>query len=185
MAPVILPGLVAFALLTALSHDQFVALPGLLGPGTSLLFLMNIVPLIITGTLTHGLAQRLPESEETGTRAVRRYDAALVSLTVAASVATAWSIGHLSHSAAATEAGRNTLFLVGLALLGGAIRPQLASVAPVTWVFVTAFAGYRDFRRPWPWAVTLHPAGYLPTFLFCLAVFAGGLAALTRTRRSA
>ncbi|MFB7364552.1 hypothetical protein, partial [Streptomyces hydrogenans] len=67
MAPVILPGLVAFALLTALAHDQFVALPGLLGPGTSLLFLMNIVPLIITGTLTHGLAQRLPESEETGT----------------------------------------------------------------------------------------------------------------------
>ncbi|GGY24149.1 hypothetical protein [Streptomyces omiyaensis] len=183
MTAVVLPGLMAFALLTAVAHDQSVALPGLLGPGTSLLFLMNVVPLVITGTLTHSLAQRLPEAEDMGARSVHRYDTVLVLLTVAASTATAWSVGHLSHSAAATEAGRNTLFLVGLALLGGAVRPQLATVAPVTWVFVTAFAGYRDFRRPWPWAVTLHPAGYPPTFLLCLAVLAGGLAALTRTRR--
>ncbi|MEU2507914.1 hypothetical protein ABZ621_24810 [Streptomyces sp. NPDC007863] len=183
MTAVVLPGLMAFAALTALAHDQSVALPGMFGPGTSLLFLMNIVPLIVTGVLTHSLAQRLPEGEETAARAVHRYDALLVLHAVAASAATAWAIGLSSHSPAATEAGRNTFFLVGLALLGGAVGPQLATVAPVAWVFVTAFVGYRDIRRPWPWAVTLHPAGYLPTFLLCLLVFAAGLAALTRTRR--
>ncbi|MFF8380840.1 hypothetical protein ACF07V_32420 [Streptomyces sp. NPDC015661] len=180
---VVLPGLAAFALLTALAHDQVVALPALLGAGSSLFFLMQIAPLIVTGTLTHCLAQRLPEAEDLGVRAVHRYDMAFALLTVTASAAAAWTVGLFAYSPVATEAARNTFFLAGLALLGGAISPQLATVAPVAWVFVTAFAGYRDFRRPWPWAVTLHPAGYLPTFLLCLAVFAGGLAALTRTRR--
>ncbi|MFF3317430.1 hypothetical protein ACFYV5_18260 [Streptomyces sp. NPDC003035] len=182
---VILPGFAAFTALAALAHSESVALPGLVTMGGNLLFLMHVTPLIVTGTLAHSLAQRLAEAEDLAARAIQRYDVSLALLSVTASAGAAWVIGRLAHSPAATEAGRNTLFLAGLMLLAGAVHPQAATAAPVAWVFVVAFVGYRDFRRPWPWAVTLHPAGHLPTFFLCLAVFVGGLAALTRTRRPA
>ena len=180
---VVLPGLLAFTLLAAVAHGESVALPGLLTSGGNLLFLMHLTPLIVTGILAHSLAQRLPEAEDLPVRPIQRYDMALALLTVAVAVSAAGTIGAVADSATAFEAARNTLFLTGLMLLAGAVHPQAATVAPVAWVFVAAFAGYRDFHRPWPWAVTLHPAGYAPTFLFCLAVFFCGLFALRRTRR--
>ncbi|MEV4944041.1 hypothetical protein [Streptomyces zaomyceticus] len=180
---VILPGLLAFTLLAAVAHGDSVALPGLLTPGGGLLFLLHLTPLIVTGTLAHSLAQRLPEAEELSVRPIERYDVTLTLLTVAVAVSAAGTVGVFADSSTAYEAARNTLFLTGLMLLGGAVHPQAATVAPVAWVFIAAFAGYRDFHRPWPWAVTLHPAGYVPTFLFCLAVFLCGLAALRYTRR--
>ncbi|MEU7389467.1 hypothetical protein [Streptomyces tanashiensis] len=183
LTAVVLPGLLAFALLAAVAHGESVALPGLIGTGGNLLFLMHITPLIVTGTLAHSLAQRLPEAEDLTVRPLPLYDVALALGTVAAALSAAVTIGALADSSTAYEAGRNTLFLTGLMLLGGAVHPQAATVAPVAWVFVAAFVGYRDFHRPWPWAVTLHPAGYLPTFLFCLAVFLCGLVALRHTRR--
>ncbi len=141
------------------------------------LFLMHLTPLIVTATLAHSLAQRLPEAEDLSVRPVQRYDVALALLTVAVAVSAAAVIGAVANSATAYEAARNTLFLTGLMLLGGAVHPQAATVTPVAWVFIAAFVGYRDFHRPWPWAVTLHPAGYLPTSFFCLAVFLCGLVA--------
>ncbi|MFE5594789.1 hypothetical protein [Streptomyces sp. NPDC056549] len=180
---VVLPGLLAFTLLAALAHGESVTLPGLVTPGGSLLFLMQLTPLIVTGTLAHSLAQRLPEAEDLSVRPVPLCDAALAFLTAGASASAAGVVGAVANSSTAFEAARNTLFLTGLMLLAGAVHPQAATVAPVAWVFIAAFAGYRDFQRPWPWAVTLHPAGYLPAFLFCLAVFVGGLIALRSNRR--
>ncbi|MEU3689466.1 hypothetical protein [Streptomyces narbonensis] len=180
---VVLPGLLAFTLLAAIAHGESVALPGLVTPGGSLLFLMHLTPLIVTGTLAHSLAQRLPEAEHLSVRPVPLCDMALAFFTATASASAAGIVGMVADSSTAFEAARNTLFLTGLMLLAGAVHPQAATVAPVAWVFIAAFAGYRDFRRPWPWAVTLHPAGYLPTFLFCLVVFLGGLIALRHTRR--
>ncbi|MFF7778634.1 hypothetical protein ACFZCG_29975 [Streptomyces tanashiensis] len=183
LTAVVLPGLLAFTLIAAVAHGESVALPGLISTGGNLLFLMHITPLIVTGALAHSLAQRLPEAEDLTVRPLPRYDVALALCTVAAALSAAMTIGAFANSSTAYEAGRNTLFLTGLMLLGGAVHPQAATVAPVAWVFVAAFVGYRDFHRPWPWAVTLHPAGYLPTFLFCLAVFLCGLVALRHTRR--
>ncbi|MFE6101110.1 hypothetical protein ACFVQ4_14195 [Streptomyces laurentii] len=181
LLPVVVPGLVAFALLAAVAHGEAVALPGLLASG-NLLFLIHLTPLLVTGTLAYSLAQRLPEAEDLAVRAVRRYDVLLALVTASAAAGAASAVGAVARSATAYEAGRNTLFLTGLMLLAGAVRPRAATVAPVAWVFVAAFAGYRDFHRPWPWAVTLHPAGFLPTYALCLAVFLGGLVALHRTR---
>ncbi|GHG24284.1 hypothetical protein [Streptomyces zaomyceticus] len=183
LATIVLPGLLAFILLAAIAHGESVALPGLINSGGNLLFLMHLTPLIVTGTLAHSLAQRLPEAEDLTVRPIRRYDVALSLCAVAVAVSSAGAIGALAHSATAYEAARNTLFLTGLMLLAGAVHPQAATVAPVAWVFVAAFVGYRDFHRPWPWAVTLHRAGYVPTFFFCLVVFLCGLVALHHTRR--
>ncbi|TXS52275.1 hypothetical protein [Streptomyces sp. t39] len=180
---VVVPGLLAFVLLAALAHGDSVTLPGLLTPGDNLLFLMHLTPLIVTGVLGHSLAQRLPEAEDLSARPLPRYDIALAFLTATAAASAAALVGALGDSPTAFEAARNTLFLTGLMLTAGAVHPQAAVVAPVAWVFIAAFVGYRDVRRPWPWAVTLHPAGYLPTFLLCVAVFLCGLAALRHTRR--
>ncbi|MEU7023723.1 hypothetical protein ABZ990_24125 [Streptomyces sp. NPDC046203] len=178
---VVLPGLAAFALLAALAHDEAVSLPGLLGSG-NLVFLVHLTPLLVTGVLTHSLAQRLPEAEDLAMRPVRRYDVLLVLLTAVAAAGAAGVVGAVAHSSTAYEAGRNTLFLTGLMLLAGAVYPRAASVAPVAWVFTAALVGYQDHHRPWPWAVTLHRAGYLPTLALCVAVFLGGLVVLYRTR---
>lgn len=183
LTAVVLPGLLAFTLLAAVAHGESVALPGLLTSGGNLLFLMHLTPLIVTGILAHSLAQQLPEAEDLSVRPIQRYDVALALCTVAVAVSAAGIIGALAGSPTAYEAARNTLFLTGLMLLAGAVHPQAATVAPVAWVFVAAFVGYRDFHRPWPWAVTLHRAGYVPTFFFCLVVFLCGLVALHHTRR--
>ncbi|MFB9605641.1 hypothetical protein ACFFTQ_21955 [Streptomyces roseofulvus] len=182
---VVLPGVLAFSLLTVLAHGESVRLPGLLTPGGGLLFLMHLTPLIVTGTLAHSLDQRLPEAEGLSVRPVPLCDMALAFFATVASASAAAAVGAVADSSTAFEAARNTLFLSGLMLLGAAVHPRAMSLVPVAWVFIAAFAGYRDLRRPWPWAVTLHPAGYLPTAFFCLVVFLGGLAALHRTRRHA
>ncbi|MEV5428978.1 hypothetical protein [Streptomyces sp. NPDC052701] len=141
------------------------------------------MPLILTSTLAHSLAQAVTEIEATAQRDIRALDAALIAAVVAAAVLACLAIGALTGSQEATVAGRNTVFLTGLMLLGRTVREQAAAALPAGWVFAVMFVGYRDFHRPWPWAVTLHPAGFLPTFGFCLLVFASGLVLHARAPR--
>ncbi|WP_256639870.1 hypothetical protein [Streptomyces murinus] len=180
---VLAPALAVFVLLVAMVHDQYVQMPSLLAAGGNRVFLMQMTPLIITSTLAHSLAQGVPDIEATARRDVRTLDTALVSGVVVAATLASLAIGALADSQEATTAGRNTLFLTGLMLLARAVHEQAASVVPVGWVFAVMFVGYRDIDRPWPWAVTLHPVGYLPTFGFCLFVLAAGLTVHARARR--
>ncbi|MFH8471648.1 hypothetical protein [Streptomyces sp. NPDC018000] len=178
-----MPGLAAFTLVVAVAHDQYVQLPSLLSASGNRVFLMQLVPLIITSTLGYSLAQAVAEVEATAQRKTRALDAALIAAVVAAAVLTSLAIGTLTGSQEATMAGRNAMFLTGLMLLGRTAHEQATTALPVGWVFAVMLVGYRDFHRPWPWAVTLHPADFLPTFGFCLLVFAGGLLLHVRTRR--
>ncbi|MEU9782845.1 hypothetical protein AB0H92_18120 [Streptomyces phaeochromogenes] len=180
---VLAPALAAFALVLVVAHDQYVRLPSLLSAGGNPVFLLQMTPLIITSTLSYSLAQGVRDIEGTAQRKVRFLDATLVIALVAAAALVSLVTGTLAGSEEATMAGRNTMFLAGLMLLARAVSEQAASALPVGWVFAVMLIGYRDFGRPWPWAVTLHPAGFLPTFGFCLLVFAAGLAAHARTRR--
>ncbi|MFD9908297.1 hypothetical protein [Streptomyces sp. NPDC059063] len=184
LLPVLLPGLVAFTLIVAVAHDRAVELPGMLSAGGNRVFLLQIVPLVITSTLAHSLDQRLVEAEAVATRDVRRLDTLLVTACVLTAVAAGLIIGALSGSDEATMVGRNTAFLTGLMLLAGAVHPKASTVAPVGWVFAIIFLGYADFHRPWPWVVTLHAPSSIPALSLCLLVLAGGLVARTRARRS-
>ncbi|MFM9445285.1 hypothetical protein [Streptomyces acidiscabies] len=179
----LVPALAAFVLLVTVAHDQYVRLPSLLTAQGNRVFLLQLVPLIVTSALAHSLAQAVTEVEATAQRKVRALDAALISAVVAATVLASLLVRAVSDSAEASMAGRNTLFLVGLMLVARAVREQAATAVPVGWVLAVMFIGYRDFHRPWPWAVTLHPAGFLPTSGFCLLVFAAGLVAHVRSRR--
>ncbi|MBV1940531.1 hypothetical protein KUF83_28755 [Streptomyces sp. BV286] len=179
----LVPAVVFFVVIVAVAHDQYVRLPGLLSAGGNRVFLMQLTPLIITSALAHSLAQGVPEIEATGQRKIRVMDAGLVTASVAIVALTSVVAGSLAGSQEATMAGRNTLFLAGLMLLARAVHEQAASALPVGWVFAVMFIGYRDFHRPWPWAVTLHPSSFLPTLGLCLLVFVAGLAVHARTRR--
>lgn len=180
---VLIPALVAFTLVVVVAHDRYAQLPSLLAGGSSRVFLMQMTPLIITSALAYSLAQSVREIEAAARRRVRVLDAALVSVLVTAVVLVSLLTGTLADSQEATMAGRNTMFLTGLMLLARAVHEQAASAVTVGWVFAVMFVGYRDFDRPWPWAVTLHPAGYPPALGLCLLVLGTGLVVHIRTRR--
>ncbi|UFQ15421.1 MULTISPECIES: hypothetical protein [Streptomyces] len=184
LLPVLLPGMAAFTLIVAVAHDRAIELPGMLSGGGNRVFLMQMIPLVITSTLGHCLEQRLVEAEVVGARNLRRLDTLLVTACVLAAVAVSLVIGALSGSDEATMAGRNTAFLTGLMLLAGAVHPKASAVAPVGWVFAIIFLGYADFDRPWPWAVTLHAPSSLPALALCSTVFVGGLVSQARVRRT-
>ncbi|MFF8530767.1 hypothetical protein ACF07B_02030 [Streptomyces sp. NPDC015532] len=181
---VLAPALAAFVVVVAVAHDQYVRLPSLLAAGGNRVFLMQMTPLIITSTLAYSLAQGSREIEATAKRRIRALDAALVTTLVVAAALAGLVIGILAGSQEAIMTGRNTMFLAGGMLLARTAHEQAASALPVGWVFAVMFLGYRDFGRPWPWAVTLHPAGYLPTLGFCLFVFVAGLTVHARVRRA-
>ncbi|MFD8203048.1 hypothetical protein [Streptomyces sp. NPDC059701] len=179
----LIPALVAFVVLVVVAHDQYVQLPSLLTARGNRVFLMQLVPLVVTSVLAHSLAQAVTETEAVAQRKVRHLDAALIAAVMATALAGSLLTGSVSGSPEASMAGRNVLFLTGLMLLARAVNEQAATAAPVGWVLAVMFIGYRDFDRPWPWAVTLHPADFLPTFGFCLLVFAAGLIAHVRFPR--
>ncbi|MFI8928124.1 hypothetical protein ACIG3E_10680 [Streptomyces sp. NPDC053474] len=182
--PVLLPGTAAFTLIVAVAHDRAIELPGMLSAGGNRVFLMQIMPLVITSVLAHCLAQRLVEAEAVAARNLRRLDALLVVACVLTATLAGLVVGAVSGSDEATAVGRNTVFLTGLMLLADAVYAKAATVAPVGWVFAIMFLGYADYHRPWPWALTLHPPGNVPALALCLLVFLGGLVAQARVRRS-
>lgn len=184
LGPALLPGVAVFTLVLALAHDRAIELPGMLSGGGNRVFLLQFVPLVITSTLAHSLAQRLAEAEEVAVRNVRRLDTLLIVACVLAAVVASLVVGGFSGSDEAAMAGRNTAFLTGLMLLAGAAHPKAVTVAPVAWVFAIVLLGYADFDRPWPWAVTLHAPAELPALALCATVFACGLAAQARARRT-
>ncbi|MWA11157.1 hypothetical protein [Streptomyces sp. BA2] len=184
LLPVLLPGTAACILIVALAHDRAIELPGMLTAGANQVFLMQLIPLLVTSTLAHCLTQRLDEAEVVATRNLRRLDMLAVLTCVSAVAVAGVAIGAVAGSDEAATVGRNTAFLTGLMLLAEAVHPKAATVAPVGWVFAIMFLGHSDYHRPWPWAVTLHAPPSLPASIVCLIVFLGGLIAQARIRRT-
>ncbi|MFD8152145.1 hypothetical protein ACFV28_15510 [Streptomyces sp. NPDC059720] len=178
----LVPALTAFAVLVVVAHDQSVQLPSLLTTQGNRVFLMQLVPLIVTSALAYSLAQAVTQIEAVAQRKVRHLDAALMVAVLTVALAVALLTGNVSGSSEASMAGRNALFLTGLMLVARTFNEQAATAVPVGWVLAVMFIGYRDFNRPWPWAVTLHPAEYLPTFGFCLFLFGAGVLTHLRFR---
>ncbi|MFD5697406.1 hypothetical protein [Streptomyces lasiicapitis] len=184
LLPVLLPGIGALTLIVAVAHDRAIELPGMLTAGANRVFLMQLIPLVITSTLAHCLTQRLDEAEAVATRNLRRLDVLLVVACVLTVALVGLVIGAASGSDEAAMVGRNTAFLTGVMLLAEALHPKAAVVAPVGWVFIIMFLGHSDYHSPWPWAVTLHAPSNLPALAVCSLVFIGGLIAQARVRRS-
>lgn len=180
---VLLPALAAFTIVVMVAHDQYIRMPGLIGTSGNQVFLMQLAPLVIVSALAHSLGQAVPDVEATAQRAVRALDGALITVLIGAAALVASAVAVAAGSSEAAMAGRNTMFLTGLMLVARRCHEQAATALPVGWVLAVVLIGYRDSDRPWPWALTLHPAGFLPTFAVCLLVLAAGLTLHVRAPR--
>jgi hypothetical protein len=163
-----------------LVQDTTVLLPSVTGSPRVALSLFVPVPLF--ALLMAMLESRLPAAETSAVRSVTRLDNALVAAVMGAAVPSSALVAVLQGTGAATAAGRNSLFLTGLMLLGRAWIGQTAVMLPVGWLVTIAVVGFRG-SVPRPWTVVALPAPSPFAAAACLAVFALGLAAQIRSSR--
>ncbi|WJV48578.1 hypothetical protein [Streptomyces flavofungini] len=179
---VLVPCLVAFALVVAGFHGVAVEFPSLLVGGSNDFLLMLLAPVLVTSGLLLCLSSRLEEGEAVAWRPVSRYDTVLIVAAGAFAVAVGCAVGQSSGSDDAWSTGRNTLFLTGLMLLVHTVAPQGAVAVPVGWIFTVVFVGFDQFHRPYPWTVLPRSPSDLPAFTAALVAFTAGLVAHARHR---
>ncbi|MFE4215322.1 hypothetical protein [Streptomyces sp. NPDC056844] len=153
---VLAPCLAAFTLLTFLFQDGTVVLPAISVTAGNTVLLAGFTPLLVVGALVQCLDSRLEAAEATGTRRVAHLDTALAAGTVAAVMALTAAGGLLLDSPAVVTAGRNTLFLTGLALCARGWMGRSSVVLPTAWIFLVVLVGHRTADDFFPWAVTGH-----------------------------
>nr|WTB34532.1 hypothetical protein OG781_38045 [Streptomyces sp. NBC_00830] len=151
---VLTSGLAAFVLLTFLFQDGTVVLPAISVTAGNTVLLAGFTPLLVVGALVQCLDSRLAAAEATGTRPVAWLDTGFVAATIAAVVALTAAGGLLLDSPAIVTAGRNSLFLTGLALCGRGWMGRSSIVLPTAWIFLVVLVGHRTADDFFPWAVT-------------------------------
>lgn len=179
--PVLAAGLVAYFLLLLVSGETAVQLPSVLDPSGATVPLSVFFPLLPAVLVASCLESRLPAPETTGVRPVGRWDGLVAFL----AVVTATLLGFLASSAGAGSqaqvAGRNTAFLVGLAL---AVRPfagQLAAPALVAWPMAVVLFGFHGANQPYHWTILPERPGAWWAALGAGLALAVGLAVQLRT----
>ncbi|MFF4792224.1 hypothetical protein ACFY2M_21185 [Streptomyces sp. NPDC001276] len=147
-------GLAAFVVLTFLFQDGTVVLPAISVTAGNTVLLSGFTPLLVVGALVQCLDSRLAAAEATGTRPVALLDTGLVTAAIAAVLALTAAGGLLLDCPAVVMAGRNTLFLAGLALSGRGWMGRSSIVLPTAWIFLVVLVGHRTADDFFPWAVT-------------------------------
>jgi hypothetical protein len=161
-------------------QDSTVLLPSIVGSPRVALSLFVPVPLL--AFLMAMLESRLPAAEVSGVRSMTLLDNALVTAVMAMSVLCSVLVATVQGTGAAMTGGRNTLFLVGLMLLGRAWAGQAAVMFPVGWLVTVVVVGFRG-NVPRPGTVIALPADSLFAAATSVVVFAIGLAAQIRSSR--
>ncbi|MFB7421200.1 hypothetical protein ACFC18_26470 [Streptomyces sp. NPDC056121] len=184
LVPVLLPGLLTFALGLVVARDDAIALPSFFNAGGNRIAFVQVLPLMVSSTLAYAMTQRLTEAEALARRPIALLDTGLSAAAGFLALAASVTVWHFGGSQESLAAGRNTLFLIGLMLIAARINSQAATLTPVAWMFAMLFIGFKDHHRPWFWAVTLHRADFAPTFALCALVFIAGLATNLSSRSS-
>lgn len=176
--PILAVALVAYAALTAAAGDTLVSLPSL-GSETARP-LVTFAPLLVCIGLAHVLGSRLRSAEASGCRAVARFDQALVLATALISIAVAQTVAVLLDASAASTAGRNTAFLVGLMLVARRVAGyQVAVIIPVAWVITMMLIGNTGGNgETQPWTIVLLPPDHVPAAVAAIAMLALGVASV-------
>lgn len=174
---VLIPALLLFSLLVVLVQDTLAVLPSFLA-GTQHAALMLFVPIPLVSGVMLSLDSRLHASEMSGTRNVKLMDASLVVAATFTSVIVAAAVGEFLDSPQATTVGRNFAFLIGLTLCARAVAGRAAIAAPVAWLMVVMFFGFRVGNDPYPWTLLPEPAGALHALMGAVAMFTVGIVAL-------
>lgn len=176
---IVLAGVAAYTILLLLVREHVVYVPSVTILGNAGMKLMNFLPLIICLTLVLCLDRRLGHAELTGVRRVALADCGLVLATALTVLLVGIALHVQMGMPTATAAGRNALFLTGLALVVRArFGGTVAASAAASWLFLTVVAGLRAPHDPYPWGLLLEPWNHPPAGMATAIVTVLGLAAL-------
>jgi hypothetical protein len=182
--PLLAGCLAAYFALSLLARGTTVSLPSFLSPGgaaqMALAMFFAVVPAI---ALVACLESGVEAAEITGVRRIKSLDLSLSVATVVATALLSSVVAWLSGDAGAAVGGRNTAFLVGLALLVRAFAGRPAVVAPVFWPLLVAFFGFSSPDRPYHWTVLPEVLSAWYAAVGAALAFAVGLVAQFRTSR--
>ncbi|MEU1519569.1 hypothetical protein ABZ490_46920 [Streptomyces sp. NPDC005811] len=124
------------------------------------------------------LESRVDSIEKSGFRGLGILDISLVCVVVVLAVSISLLLGLAIGSPAVIAAGRNTAFLLGLMLCARWAVGQAAVVAPVVWLMIVMFFGFRTGNDPYPWSILPEPPDAIHAAAGALISFVGGLAFL-------
>ncbi|WP_146057183.1 MULTISPECIES: hypothetical protein [unclassified Streptomyces] len=173
--------LVVSVALTAFLHDTTAVLPSLYGGVEVVAVLFVPVPVVVA--LLACLDSRTDAAEVAGVRAVGALDAALAVAVTAVTGGFGFLLGALLGSTAPMTLGRDTAFLVGLMLCVRAVAGSAAAMAPVAWILIVIFFGFRQTRDPYPWTIIAEPIGAPHAAAGAALMSLAGLTALLCTAR--
>lgn len=139
--------------------EDVVNVPSITLLGSAGIKLMNFLPLIPCVGVLYCLDRRLRQAEATGVRAVVMADRGLVLATGVVLMGVGYLLSWTYGMGTAPAAGRNALFLLGLALVVRTwSNAAVASSAAAGWLFLTVVAGLKGAEVPYLWAILLEPA---------------------------
>ncbi|WP_048584004.1 hypothetical protein [Streptomyces viridochromogenes] len=179
---VLAAGILVFAALSTAVGGRLVGLPSLSGTGTTTVPLLLFVPLAVCAGLLLCLDSGAQAAEITGARHIATYDRCLTALTGATAVGSAALAAVLRDAPVAVAAGRNALFLMGLALcVRAAWGSGVGMLVAAGWVVMVTLVGYDAYRTPRVWAVLGLAPGDVAGIALAGCCFAAGLGVLGRS----
>ncbi|WP_230396358.1 hypothetical protein [Streptomyces blattellae] len=183
--PVLTAAVGTFTLLTFAFRDNAVVLPSFSVNAGNSVVLSFFTPLIVVGAIGQCLDSRLPSAERTGLRPVGWMDTGLVLAAVGVVLAGSGAAGWALDSGAAVQAGRNTVLLTGMILLGRGFFGRASVVLPLAWVFAVVFFGRSSGTAYHSWALTGQEASDPYAAALAAATFVIGLSVNQYTSRTA
>lgn len=172
-------------LLSLLTRGTVVSLPGFLNPSgaqVSLPMFFSVLPAVVLITC---LESGAVAPEITGVRRTELLDLGLSTATVASAILLGFAVTWWTGDPEASAGGRNTAFLVGLALTARFFTGKSAVLFPVLWPVCVALFGFHGRSRPYHWTILPEATTTWYAAVGAALAFIVGIAAQFRARRTA
>ncbi|WP_405086565.1 hypothetical protein [Microbispora sp. NBC_01389] len=175
--------MLSIVLIATLSGLQVPTL-NLLGGGKSYVPVSVLLPLIGVAALMSFLTSVPAEMEMTAVRPVRRYEATVITGSIALVIGIGALLTFSGFHVHAFAAARNLTGYLGLAIVGQKLLGRHAAIIlPVIFAFVCMTAGRRPGGYPWPWAWPLFESRHVPALVIATACCLTGLLLLASAVR--
>lgn len=176
--------LCAWTLLLVLVRDDVAKVPQIAARGTFSVKLMNFVPLILCIPTMYCMSRRLIATETTAARAVAVVDRLALLLLGVSAAGLGFTLGEFLDMPTAVAGGRNTVMVLGLALLVNIwYGPFAGGAAATMFVMFSIVTGLAGDQRPYPWAVLLMESTSVVAAVVAAVSFTAGLIAMSYRRQ--